>query len=108
MQRYAHVHHHSQCPLTSEQLWCWINNDWNQLRIYTYYIPIWICILLSFIIYVAVGYHVFHQRNQLRNMTFSQNASGQDGKSAVRSENNDLEVTEKVHGSVPFCPRLSS
>jgi hypothetical protein len=66
------------------------------LRIYTYYIPIWICILLSFIIYVAVGYHVFHQRNQLRNMTFSQTASGQDGKPVSRSENNDLDLAEKV------------
>ncbi|KAH6675355.1 G-protein coupled receptor [Plectosphaerella plurivora] len=78
-------------------LWCWINNDWNQLRIYTYYIPIWICILLSFVIYVAVGYHVFHQRNQLRNMTFSQTASGQDGKSVSRSENNDPDQAEKQY-----------
>ncbi|KAM0277838.1 hypothetical protein ACHAQH_005542 [Verticillium albo-atrum] len=52
-------------------LWCWINADWSELRIYTYYLPIWICILCSILIYFAVGYHVFHQRNQLRNLTFS-------------------------------------
>ncbi|KAG7141184.1 Cyclic AMP receptor-like protein A like [Verticillium longisporum] len=52
-------------------LWCWINSDWSELRIYTYYLPIWICILCSILIYFAVGYHVFHQRNQLRNLTFS-------------------------------------
>ncbi|KAM0638901.1 hypothetical protein ACHAQF_007233 [Verticillium nonalfalfae] len=45
--------------------------DWSELRIYTYYLPIWICILCSILIYFAVGYHVFHQRNQLRNLTFS-------------------------------------
>lgn len=72
--------------LTAVQLWCWINNDWGELRIYTYYIPIWICIFFSFMIYVAVGYHVFHQRNRLRNMTFSQSVSGKDGKSVSRSD----------------------
>lgn len=40
------------------------------MRIYSYYIPVWICIFLSIIIYVAVGYHVFHHRNQLRNIAF--------------------------------------
>ncbi|KAL2021364.1 hypothetical protein VTK56DRAFT_7229 [Thermocarpiscus australiensis] len=52
-------------------LWCWIDDTYNQLRIFTYYLPIWMCILLSAVIYVAVGYHVFHQRNQLRNLTLS-------------------------------------
>ncbi|KAL1860730.1 hypothetical protein VTK73DRAFT_7201 [Phialemonium thermophilum] len=52
-------------------LWCWIDDDWNSLRIFTYYMPIWICILLSGVIYFAVGYQVFHQRNQLRNLTLS-------------------------------------
>ncbi|KAH7112646.1 G-protein coupled receptor [Dactylonectria macrodidyma] len=50
-------------------LWCWISNDWSALRIYTYYVPIWICIFFSAIIYFAVGRHVFRQRNQLQNLT---------------------------------------
>lgn len=29
------------------------------------------CIFLSAVIYLAVGYHVFHRRNQLRNLTLS-------------------------------------
>ncbi|KAH6995711.1 hypothetical protein BKA56DRAFT_666011 [Ilyonectria sp. MPI-CAGE-AT-0026] len=49
-------------------LWCWIGADWSLVRLYSYYIPIWVCILLSIVIYVAVGYHVFHHRNQLRNL----------------------------------------
>ncbi|CAM1506028.1 Fc.00g056690.m01.CDS01 [Cosmosporella sp. VM-42] len=52
-------------------LWCWINNDWSALRIYTYYVPIWVCIFFSAVIYFAVGHHIFHQRNQLRNLTFT-------------------------------------
>ncbi|KLU91637.1 G-protein coupled receptor [Magnaporthiopsis poae ATCC 64411] len=52
-------------------LWCWINHEWSSLRIYTYYLPIWLCIALSAVIYFAVGYQVFHQRNQLRNLTLS-------------------------------------
>ncbi|KAI0409477.1 hypothetical protein F4802DRAFT_144940 [Xylaria palmicola] len=53
------------------QIWCWIDRDWSDLRIYTYYLPIWVCILLSSFIYIAVGYYVFKQRNQLRNLSLS-------------------------------------
>ncbi|KAI1773930.1 hypothetical protein F4818DRAFT_452495 [Hypoxylon cercidicola] len=52
-------------------IWCWIDKDWSDLRIYTYYLPIWVCIILSTCIYVAVGYYVFKQRNQLRNLSLS-------------------------------------
>ena len=41
------------------------------LRIYTYYLPIWVCITGSMLIYFAVGFYVFRQRNQLRNITLS-------------------------------------
>lgn len=60
-------------------MWCWINDEYNQLRIFTYYMPIWTCIVLSTLIYVAVGYHVFHQRNQLRNLTLSNQARDPSG-----------------------------
>ncbi|KAM5347889.1 hypothetical protein ACJ41O_007713 [Fusarium nematophilum] len=53
-------------------LWCWIGTDWSLVRLYSYYIPIWVCILLSIVIYVAVGYHVFHHRNQLKHMAADQ------------------------------------
>ncbi|KUI58050.1 Cyclic AMP receptor-like protein A [Cytospora mali] len=59
-------------------LWCWISSDWNVLRIYSYYLPIWICTVLSAIIYFAIGYHVFHQRNQLRNLSLSNQAKDDD------------------------------
>ncbi|KAI0442472.1 hypothetical protein F4803DRAFT_562288 [Xylaria telfairii] len=52
-------------------IWCWIDRDWSDLRIYTYYLPIWVCIVLSSFIYIAVGYYVFKQRNQLRNLSLS-------------------------------------
>ncbi|KAI0021655.1 hypothetical protein F4780DRAFT_274438 [Xylariomycetidae sp. FL0641] len=52
-------------------IWCWIDRDSSDLRIYTYYLPIWVCIVLSTCIYIAVGYYVFKQRNQLRNLSLS-------------------------------------
>ncbi|KAI1152184.1 hypothetical protein F4825DRAFT_462059 [Nemania diffusa] len=52
-------------------IWCWIDKEWSDLRIYTYYVPIWVCIALSSFIYIAVGYYVFNQRNQLRNLSLS-------------------------------------
>ncbi|KAK4129084.1 family A G protein-coupled receptor-like protein [Parathielavia appendiculata] len=59
-------------------LWCWINDKYNQLRIFTYYLPIWTCILLSAVIYGAVGVRVFRHRSQLRNLTLSDQASPRD------------------------------
>lgn len=53
------------------QLWCWIDDRYNQLRIWLYYLPIWTCSVLSAIIYACVGHHVFRMRNQLRNLTIS-------------------------------------
>ncbi|KAJ2900157.1 G-protein coupled receptor [Zalerion maritima] len=52
-------------------LWCWIGTPANVMRVYTYYLPIWTCIAGSILIYFAVGYHVFRQRNQLKNLTLS-------------------------------------
>ncbi|KJZ72266.1 hypothetical protein HIM_08307 [Hirsutella minnesotensis 3608] len=54
-------------------LWCWIGHNWSLVRLYSYYIPIWICIFLSFTIYVAVGYRVFQHRNKLLNMSLGEN-----------------------------------
>jgi hypothetical protein len=67
-------------------MWCWINDAYNQLRIFTYYLPIWTCIVLSSVIYVAVGYHVFHHRNQLRNLTLSNQARDTYGAERKESE----------------------
>ncbi|KAI2635929.1 hypothetical protein GGS21DRAFT_55421 [Xylaria nigripes] len=58
-------------------IWCWIDRDWSDLRIYTYYLPIWVCIIMSTLIYIGVGYYVFQQRNQIRNLSFSNTPRGQ-------------------------------
>ncbi|KAF3762689.1 hypothetical protein M406DRAFT_341858 [Cryphonectria parasitica EP155] len=71
-------------------LWCWIASQWNALRIYSYYLPIWICSVLSAVIYFAVGYHVFHQRNQLRNLSLSNQ-----GKDAMREDSDLRDSAEK-------------
>ncbi|KJK78428.1 hypothetical protein H634G_06126 [Metarhizium anisopliae BRIP 53293] len=75
-------------------LWCWIRPKWSIVRLYAYYIPIWICILLSILIYIAVGYHVFRSRNQLRNVTFQnptrnwRNGSLTDSENKISGEEN--------------------
>ncbi|KAH8913074.1 hypothetical protein BR93DRAFT_964196 [Coniochaeta sp. PMI_546] len=65
----------------SAGLWCWITNDWNPLRIYTYYMLIWICILSSMIIYLSIGVYVFHVRNRLHQ--FSSTTLTTQGKGTV-------------------------
>ncbi|KAG8157210.1 hypothetical protein KVR01_012918 [Diaporthe batatas] len=71
-------------------LWCWISSDWNALRIYSYYLPIWVCTVLSAVIYFAVGYHVFHQRNQLRNLSLSNQAKDVEMDVEVTCDSSDV------------------
>lgn len=91
----------------SRQLWCWIKQDWSALRIYTYYLPIWICIFVSGVIYFSVGYHVFHHRNQLRNLTFSLYGRGGEHRKDLSFSEDTRDSGEKV-GFVPSRPFLES
>ncbi|KAH7150139.1 hypothetical protein B0J13DRAFT_583473 [Dactylonectria estremocensis] len=54
-------------------IWCWVDSDWENIRIYSYYMLIWICIIGSLLFYFMVGYHVFRSRNRL--MSFSASKS---------------------------------
>ena len=62
--------------LTSHKIWCWVDREWDAIRIYTYYLLIWVCIAGSLILYFLVGYHVFRSRNQLR--SFSTTSKGRE------------------------------
>ncbi len=86
------------CPVLTHvnQLWCWIADPYNSLRIFTYYLPIWACIMLSAVIYVAVGYHVFHQRNQPE-LNFSNQAKDGSG----------FDVRESAEKASRVCGRRS-
>ncbi|EGX96223.1 cAMP receptor-like protein, putative [Cordyceps militaris CM01] len=52
-------------------IWCWVDRQWDDIRIYTYYMLIWICIAGSLLCYALVGYHVFRSRDRLRSLTAS-------------------------------------
>ncbi|KAK6361752.1 hypothetical protein TWF730_005467 [Orbilia blumenaviensis] len=47
-------------------LWCWISQDYDVLRLATFYAPVWIIILITFILYIAAGKTVFRMRIDLR------------------------------------------
>ena len=49
------------------QIWCWVDKEWNPVRVYSYYMFIWFCILGSFVIYGHVGGIVFRSRNRVNN-----------------------------------------
>ncbi|KIH91961.1 g-protein coupled receptor [Sporothrix brasiliensis 5110] len=89
-------------------LWCWIGDSWNALRIYSYYIPIWVCIFLSAVIYVAVGYHVFHQRNQLRNLTLSNQAKDLSSSEVRDSADKNLTKQPEIYATVMTEVQITS
>ncbi|KAK4173470.1 hypothetical protein QBC36DRAFT_245425 [Triangularia setosa] len=46
-------------------VWCWVGSSHQMLRIYTQYLPVWICISGTLLIYLGVGIHVFRSRNSV-------------------------------------------
>ncbi|KYK57644.1 G-protein coupled receptor [Drechmeria coniospora] len=46
-------------------LWCWIANQFDVLRIATFYAPIWIIMLVTMSIYASAGRTIFEKRKQL-------------------------------------------
>ncbi|KAK4197950.1 hypothetical protein QBC40DRAFT_332193 [Triangularia verruculosa] len=46
-------------------IWCWIDSSHQMLRIYAQYLPVWICILGTLLIYLGLGIHVFRSRNDV-------------------------------------------
>ncbi|QPG94691.1 hypothetical protein C2857_006734 [Epichloe festucae Fl1] len=60
-------------------IWCWVDAKWDAIRIYTYYLLVWICIVGSLICYVLVGYHVFRSRNRLRSFSATRSRHGDHG-----------------------------
>ncbi|KAJ3578416.1 hypothetical protein NPX13_g2149 [Xylaria arbuscula] len=47
-------------------LWCWVNSNWDVLRVATFYGPIWVIILATFFIYIRCGSEIYRKRRQLR------------------------------------------
>ncbi|CAJ2501275.1 Uu.00g041280.m01.CDS01 [Anthostomella pinea] len=81
-------------------IWCWIGKNGRDLRIYTYYLPIWVCVGLSTCIYIAVGYYVFKQRNQLRNLSLSNPSPLRDPPGRKDSGEKDLFANAAVMGTI--------
>ncbi|KAG6018309.1 hypothetical protein E4U41_003983, partial [Claviceps citrina] len=57
------------------EIWCWIDSRWDVLRIYTYYLCVWICITGSILCYLLVGCHVFRSRNRLHSFSLCRSLS---------------------------------
>ncbi|KAG9244560.1 G-protein-like protein coupled receptor [Calycina marina] len=72
------------------QLWCWIDNDWAALRIYSYYAPVWICILLALLMYLRVGFEIFQKRSELRAVANSGSNSFANNSSIQHERNSAL------------------
>ncbi|KPM40042.1 hypothetical protein AK830_g6518 [Neonectria ditissima] len=53
------------------QIWCWVDHEWENIRIYSYYMLVWICIVGSLLFYFLVGYQVFRTRNRLKSFSVS-------------------------------------
>ncbi|KAM3512729.1 hypothetical protein MY11210_003603 [Beauveria gryllotalpidicola] len=70
-------------------IWCWVDRQWDYIRIYTYYMLIWICIVGSLVCYLLVGYHVFRSRDRLRSLTASTSRDAGGVLELTRNDEND-------------------
>ncbi|KAL7793081.1 family A G protein-coupled receptor-like protein [Trichoderma ceciliae] len=96
-------------------IWCWVDREWDFIRIYTYYMLIWICIVGSILCYFLVGWHVFRMRNRLRSFSTSKNRDKDKDIDAGRVEmaqtgfygtvTTEVQVTHTLANSVPQEPQ---
>ncbi|KAI8952685.1 G-protein coupled receptor [Xylaria longipes] len=52
-------------------LWCWVDSQWDILRIATFYGPIWVILAATFFIYIRAGGEIYRKRRQLRKLDSS-------------------------------------
>ncbi|KAL8733672.1 MAG: hypothetical protein Q9181_003488 [Wetmoreana brouardii] len=78
------------------QLWCWIAGDWAFLRIALFYGPAWICIVVSFTLYVMSGREIFRKREELR--AFREPSRGSVEESMGAYKTTEVSVISEVIG----------
>lgn len=52
-------------------LWCWIAPEWDIFRIAIFYGPVWIVIIVTFLIYIRAGREIYKKQKQLRDFSLS-------------------------------------
>lgn len=45
--------------------WCWISSEWDVLRVAAFYAPLWVCITITFMIYIGAGRTIYKVRKQV-------------------------------------------
>ncbi|KAL7918000.1 hypothetical protein ACQKWADRAFT_265005 [Trichoderma austrokoningii] len=45
--------------------WCWISDEWDVLRAAAFYAIVWVCIILTFAIYIRAGRTIYKVRKQV-------------------------------------------
>ncbi|KFA77881.1 hypothetical protein S40288_02530 [Stachybotrys chartarum IBT 40288] len=82
------------------ELWCWVDREWDFIRIYTYYMLIWMCILGSIICYVLVGFCVFRSRNRLRSLSTTRSRDDREPKTSTSHSESTNGRREGFYGTV--------
>ncbi|KIW58872.1 hypothetical protein PV05_03365 [Exophiala xenobiotica] len=91
-------------------LWCWVSEDWNALRIATFYGPVWLVILITMFVYIKVGLVVFRWRKKLLssgNHSSNQVAAGKH--ETLQREYSMRDMPQQrygvtIHSQVPHTP----
>ncbi|KAL7965993.1 G-protein coupled receptor [Trichoderma sp. SZMC 28014] len=45
--------------------WCWISNEWDVLRVAAFYAIVWVCMVITFAIYIGAGRTIYKVRKQV-------------------------------------------
>ncbi|KOS17353.1 Cyclic AMP receptor-like protein A [Escovopsis weberi] len=54
-----------QRPYGNATLWCWVSTDWDIWRLLTFYVPVWVVIVITFSIYIRAGRTIYEKRKEL-------------------------------------------
>lgn len=60
----------------SATLWCWISDQWQIVRLASFYGPVWVVLFFTFTIYVLAGKVIFKLRDSLRGFAKESSTEG--------------------------------
>lgn len=95
--------------LCESQLWCWYSNNYMLSRLYAYYIPIWIVVGFSGLLYTTIGIKIHRHKALLRSLQSQSHLLSSTNPSSLCSRTVEVEheVTYETR-TLPYRPNTAA
>jgi hypothetical protein len=75
-------------------MWCWVRSTWPEIRLATFYAPIWFAIICTLTIYAITGRKILRSQRELKRFSeFARRTKSGNRKGHTNSQNNNMELS---------------